>query len=89
MRDRTAQMATVLVLEPIFEADLPSEQYAYRQQQWLDCGMKARDKVSTPSAISRRKCTALLGIRRVVLGEPILPISPMLEWIACRNGTQL
>jgi len=30
IRDRVVQMATVLVLEPIFEADLPSEQHAYR-----------------------------------------------------------
>ncbi len=31
VKDRVAQMAVVLVLEPIFEADLPPEQYAYRQ----------------------------------------------------------
>ena len=30
VRDRVAQMAAVLVLAPIFEADLPPEQYAYR-----------------------------------------------------------
>lgn len=30
VRDRVVQMATVLVLGPIFEADLPLEQYAYR-----------------------------------------------------------
>jgi group II intron reverse transcriptase/maturase len=30
VRDRVVQMAVRLVLEPIFEADLPSEQYAYR-----------------------------------------------------------
>ena len=32
IRDRVVQMAVVLVLEPIFEADLPPEQYAYRTQ---------------------------------------------------------
>ena len=30
IRDRVAQMAVVLVLEPIFEADLQPEQHAYR-----------------------------------------------------------
>lgn len=30
IRDRVVQMAAVLVLEPIFETDLPPEQYAYR-----------------------------------------------------------
>jgi RNA-directed DNA polymerase len=33
IRDRTAETAAVLVLEPIFEADLQSEQYAYRQDR--------------------------------------------------------
>ena len=33
IRDRTAEMAAVLVLEPIFEADLLPEQYAYRQDR--------------------------------------------------------
>jgi RNA-directed DNA polymerase len=31
IRDRVVQMAALLVLEPIFEADLQLEQYAYRQ----------------------------------------------------------
>ena len=30
LRDRVCMMAAMLVLEPIFEADLPPEQYAYR-----------------------------------------------------------
>ena len=33
IRDRAAEMAAVLVLEPIFEADLPAEQYAYRRDR--------------------------------------------------------
>jgi RNA-directed DNA polymerase len=32
IRDRVAQMAMVLVLEPIFEADLEPEQHAYRAE---------------------------------------------------------
>src|SRR5882762_4111252 len=33
IRDRTVQMAAVLVLGPIIEADLPSEQHAYRPER--------------------------------------------------------
>jgi group II intron reverse transcriptase/maturase len=33
LRDRVCMTAAMLVLEPIFEADLPSEQYAYRPGQ--------------------------------------------------------
>jgi RNA-directed DNA polymerase len=33
IRDRTVQMATVLVLGPIIEADLPPEQHAYRPKR--------------------------------------------------------
>jgi group II intron reverse transcriptase/maturase len=33
IRDRAAEMAAVLVLEPIFEADLLPEQYAYRKDR--------------------------------------------------------
>lgn len=33
LADRVCQMAAMLVLEPIFETDMPSEQYAYRQNR--------------------------------------------------------
>jgi RNA-directed DNA polymerase len=33
IRDRTVETAAVLVLEPIFEADLQPEQYAYRRNR--------------------------------------------------------
>ena len=33
IRDRVVQMSAVLVLTPIFEADLPDEQYAYRENR--------------------------------------------------------
>lgn len=45
IRDRVAQTAAVLVLEPIFEADLPPEQYAYR------AGVSAHDAVRRSHAL--------------------------------------
>jgi RNA-directed DNA polymerase len=54
IKDRVVQMAAVLILEPIFEADLPEEQYGYRR------GRSAHDAV--------RKIHGLLnqGYRQVV-----------------------
>jgi len=47
IRDRVLQMAVVLVLEPIFEADLPPEQHAYRAgHSALDAVQAAREHVS-------------------------------------------
>ena len=48
IRDRVAQMAVVLVLEPIFEADLTPEQYAYRPaRSALDAVSHAHRHVNT------------------------------------------
>lgn len=48
IRDRVVQMAVVLVLEPIFEADLPPEQHAYRAgHSALDAVRQAYGHVST------------------------------------------
>jgi group II intron reverse transcriptase/maturase len=47
IRDRVAQMACVLVLDPIFEADLQPEQYAYRPgRSALDAVQRVRQLVS-------------------------------------------
>jgi RNA-directed DNA polymerase len=48
IRDRVAQTAAVLVLEPIFEADLQPEQYAYRRDRSaLDAVRQVHKLIST------------------------------------------
>ena len=48
IRDRVVQTAVVVVLEPIFEADLPPEQYAYRSgRNALDAVRKVHSLLST------------------------------------------
>jgi RNA-directed DNA polymerase len=48
IRDRVAQMAATLVLEPIFEADLPPEQHAYRaEHSVLDAVRQVHGLLST------------------------------------------
>jgi len=40
LKDRVCQMAAMLVLEPIFEADLPPEQHAYRRNRNAQSAVK-------------------------------------------------
>jgi RNA-directed DNA polymerase len=54
IRDRVVQMAAVLVLEPIFEADLPPEQYAYRT------GRSAQDAVRAVQGLLDRGFTEVV-----------------------------
>lgn len=55
IRDRVAQMAMVVVLESIFEADLPPEQYAYRP------GRSAHDAVRHVHALVNAGYTEVVG----------------------------
>jgi RNA-directed DNA polymerase len=48
IRDRVAETAAVLVLEPIFEADLPPEQHAYRRDRGaLDAVRQVHELINT------------------------------------------
>src|SRR6266581_9581168 len=79
VRDRVCMTATMLVLEPIFEADLPPEQYAYRPgrnaqqaviKMWLECPVEETDdrgrKTRTTEARDNR--------RGIPQGSPISPL---------------
>jgi group II intron reverse transcriptase/maturase len=41
IKDRVVEMAAVIVLEPIFEADLPEEQYGYRRRRSAQDAIRA------------------------------------------------
>jgi hypothetical protein len=77
IRDRAEEMAAVLVLEPIFEADLPAEQYAYR-----------RDR-SALDAVTRVHELIYAGHQEIVDADlsshyDRIPHAELLKSIACR-----
>ena len=51
IRDRVVQTALLIILEPIFEADLQEEQYAYRENRSVGCDAAS---ASTPAGRSTR-----------------------------------
>jgi retron-type reverse transcriptase len=60
IRDRVVQMAIVLVIEPIFEADLEPVQYGYRPKR-TGCGSShAQSAESRLPQVDRRKFERLL-----------------------------
>jgi RNA-directed DNA polymerase len=77
IRDRVVQMAAMLVLEPIFEADLQPEQYAYRP------GANALDAVKTVHRLINTGHTAVVDADlRSYFDE--IPHGPLMKSVARR-----
>jgi hypothetical protein len=86
LRDRVCMTAAMLVLEPIFEADLPPEQYAYRPGRnapvadWLrDAFLSAVYPARTRPAAARRTAPLSAGTAGAVPRvKPLAPLLPLL-----------
>ena len=77
LKDRVAQTSAMLVLVPIFEADLQPEQYAYRP------GRSAHDAVKRiHHLLSRRHCEVVDGDLSNYFGE--IPHAELMQSIARR-----
>ena len=72
LRDRVCMTAAMLVLEPIFEADLPPEQYAYRP------GRNAQQAVVEVEAVLFRSHPDAPSVRIVVAS--LESLSTKLRW---------
>ena len=66
IRDRVVQMAVVLVLEPIFEADLQPEQYAYRPERSALDAVRQVQRAGQDGAYGGGRC----GLERVLRQHP-------------------
>jgi len=62
LRDRVCMTAAVRVLEPIFEADLPPEQYAYRPSKRSIQHMVSKIHALTTEAMVWQEATALVSL---------------------------
>ena len=93
LRDRVCMTAAMLVLEPIFEADLPPEQYAYRpgrnaQQAVVEverCWTMATRKSSTPTSRTTSgsipHAELLKSVARRIVDRRVLHLIKM--WLEC------
>ena len=72
IRDRVVQTSAMLVLEPIFEADLPTEQYAY-PLRYPDSMSYLEDGRLVARALFLRKYSANYGFRSFIYCLGILP----------------
>ena len=66
IRDRVVQMAAVLVLEPIFEADLQPEQHAYRAEHSALDAVQAGARAAGSGLYGSGRC----GLERVLRQHP-------------------
>src|SRR3981081_2592340 len=67
IRDRGGEMAAVLVLEPIFETDLQSEQYAYRRDRSaLDAVRHVHKLINTGHEREQETEPCQTGLRRAL-----------------------
>ncbi len=63
--------ATMLVLEPIFEADLQPEQYAYRQERSAFARGPTRSSTAEIAALAGDRC----GFVRLLRSFILMPLS--------------
>jgi hypothetical protein len=76
IRDRVVQTAALLILEPIFEADLQPEQYAYRE------GRSALKAVPKTVGIDEREAAAIDGLFQRGDQTAAVPIAADVEQVA-------
>ena len=82
IRDRTVQTAARLVLEPIFEADLPDEQYGYRPRTTSARAIRAfpisgKPRTASPLPPSQHANTLRTTLRSLCTTARTTPVSSL------------